>query len=470
MAYKFCPFCGITVGTAKIDRKEKKKNSERMIRHCPGCGEDLLELHLSPGYSGKEAVKADLFSDNIIQRSRVVGISMTPSEDPEDRDTGRNVKPDQAAGGISDSIIQRSVVTSIGSINISKDAMCPLCGNALSDRNILKDCPRCSINVCGLCRSRSHDERQKRYRGYRLDHTEGLCPQCNRIETTELKKDIEDKITKGSSYLKKMEEMIADYTQEEKELLSSGNGLVSKGDLQSALEVFGTLLDINENNIGGLEGKWSILMELGYFRKAVEVIEESLKSYPWITGAHVSLGEAFFRLGEEDKAKAVLIKALDVEGVEKEVILIKIGELYLLMNQPGRAASVLERSLTLTRDVDNKRFVEPYIYLASIYLGNGDYLKAREYITEGRKIDRDNPDLLKVLEDLSDLWRACLESVRHSRDNLKQETDEKSRIRNLRIIISGLLSMGKKAKAQRYAKELADISPGDNLLNNPKLI
>lgn len=480
MRVAFCPFCGKRTKTGESEgRGEGSGRWEGAdIRFCGGCGEDISHLHVGDPLRGDPGgIATGAVSDNVIVRSKVLGVTGaragagdtaeagTSAETGNAGDAGKAPESGNATGaaraiggggGIKDSVIQRSVVTSIGSVNIRKGAACPLCGNALTDENRLTRCSECSVQVCGICLSRVKRGKE-RYRGYRLELPSGLCPQCYAMKRKKLKAGIDERVWAALSGNGREEELRESYDQTESELLRQGEETLMEGDFDKALDLFDRVLDINSNNLHAARGKWSALIELDCHRQAAEVLEATKGKYPWFTGAYVVLGEVYYRLGEADRAKAVLIKRLKETG-DRPALLIKLGEIYLEEGDLGKAAPVFKRASAADRD---RAFVEPRLYLASILLESGDYKGASEQIKEGRKIDADDQDLAALSRELLTLSRVCLDTIRRSKEKLEGETDEGARLRYLREIGDGLASLGQREKAAEYYGRYLEAEPGD---------
>lgn len=433
MRCKFCPSCGkATVGDGRTD-------------HCGNCGCDISSYAVmdSGEMFGKEALTGAL-DDNILIRSSVTRLGASGGNEG------------KGAGGISDSVIQRSVVTTIGAVNINRDAACPLCDNALSDENVIQRCPICSVRLCQLCAQTVEQKKQERYRGYRLDIPEGICPQCYRVETGKQKGDIDRRVNSAMSS-KKREVLMRSYTDHEKEFIREGNALMDNGEYGKALAKFDSALALNRDNLLAGEGRWTSLMALSYYRETAEFVGGILKKRPDLGKVYLVLAEALHWAGNTEGAKAVLIERTMADGMDP-LPWLKLGELYLAENDLGKALSLFRRSA----EVDRKnRFVEPYIYLASIMVGRGEYSAGREYLGRGREIDRDNTDLGVLGREMLKLEALCRRSLSDDRKALEEAKDREGRLKLLLKVGNGYAALGDRKKAVDHFRKYLEIEPGD---------
>ncbi|MDP6157012.1 MAG: tetratricopeptide repeat protein [Candidatus Thermoplasmatota archaeon] len=438
MDLKFCPGCGKTTG--------KNYTSKEVIDYCGNCGADLGEykiLDRSP-----QEMTTGITDDNILIRSSV-------------NVTGTESDGSDPVGGIRDSIIQRSVVTTIGTLNVKRDSSCPLCENSLSNYNKLVQCSTCSIRLCESCAKVVQLDRQKRYRGYRLEFPGHICAQCYRVGARERKDRIDRRITAALSAEEEIE-LMETYTAEERKFIAEGRMHFETGEFAKALEKFDSALSINENNLLAQEGRWTVLIVLEYYGEAVEFLEKILGSRPDLAHVHIILAEALLKSGKKDQAKAVLIRRTRTDGADP-LPWLKLGEFYILEGAIQKSVSLCRKAAEL--DAEN-RFPEPYIYLASIMLENGDYRNTEMYIERGREIDHDNARLRELTNELKGMQDVCRDQLSENLSNLEEfsavEGDNKEKIAGvIKEIGDGYRALGETGKADEFYRKYLDIKPGN---------
>src|SRR6056297_6075 len=127
--------------------------------------------------------------------------------------------------------------------------------------------------------------------------------------------------------------------------------------------------------------------------EAKEMIPQVLKNNPEDQQLHLLAGDVYFELTEYQNALKIYKEADDIDGGEPEVER-KIAKAMSYLGKHKKAIEMLEDL------VDDESNVENMIALADAYLKADSTSKAELLITKAKKIDDENPNVLKKLGDL----------------------------------------------------------------------
>ncbi|MDH5397700.1 MAG: tetratricopeptide repeat protein [Cyclobacteriaceae bacterium] len=124
-----------------------------------------------------------------------------------------------------------------------------------------------------------------------------------------------------------------------------------------------------------------------YFIKAEQVMEAVDKPTPRFR-VYIGLGACYIKMGQEDKSRLYLNKALEVKGIsqaEKARGLCDLGVLYL--DQPDKALAYFEQSCTIRKQGQlEDAYTTSLLYKGECLLEMGDLDKAYEVLLEAQEL------------------------------------------------------------------------------------
>ncbi|MDE5858929.1 MAG: tetratricopeptide repeat protein [Oscillospiraceae bacterium] len=168
-------------------------------------------------------------------------------------------------------------------------------------------------------------------------------------------------------------------------LAKKGKELYSAEQYSEAMESFAEAEETGLKNFKAAELYYymgNCCMKSEDYEKAIDYQLKSLESDPEYFGAWVSLGVAYRKTGDRDKALECYEKAVEYDSMTADSVplYLSLGVVYIEMNKPISAVSYLEKAKTLSPKTS-----DVYAYLAVAYkmaiepeLSNEAYQEAQE--------------------------------------------------------------------------------------------
>ncbi|MCW8107428.1 PEP-CTERM system TPR-repeat protein PrsT [Alteromonas ponticola] len=188
---------------------------------------------------------------------------------------------------------------------------------------------------------------------------------------------------------------------ETEEVLQLKTVLLSQQEaFDDALTYAKKLAEIEPNNTSYQVLFAEVLMRLGKFDQASNIIKNVLSQEPDMLGAVIAKARIAFANDDIEKANASIKKALELDKKNISVLLLA-GQLHMIQNRPEQAIEHLVSAKSIS-----KNDVRPRELLVSIYLQQKDYRSALGEINQLLGIDRlSAPYVLRKAEILIELDR-----------------------------------------------------------------
>ncbi|UCB46765.1 MAG: tetratricopeptide repeat protein [Spirochaetota bacterium] len=207
--------------------------------------------------------------------------------------------------------------------------------------------------------------------------------------------------------LKESEKVIRDALEQDGKnvhiLNLMGRILIALKNYKEAEQIFMRALEIEPINIETRYGIADLYRSQEKYKKAIEIYNELLKLYPQDVWTYIHLGSSYSELGEYTKAGGFFRKALSLDSTSPWTHINLARHYYRMgiLNSPSDSnaseryfdAAVYEAETSSTID---KKLLEPYYILSSIYFFRKNYNRALE--AYNRLLDRGVDDSITYYE------------------------------------------------------------------------
>jgi serine/threonine-protein phosphatase 5 len=135
-------------------------------------------------------------------------------------------------------------------------------------------------------------------------------------------------------------------------------------------------------------------------------------------------GNNYYKYLKYDKAIESYTKAIEKNN-KKETYYSNRSLMHLSLHQFQYALEDALKAISL-----NNKFIKAYHRAGTAYIGVNDLKEAKEIIEKGLKIDNNNKELIKVLENINELMKSEIDEVK----NLKKVEEKQKEIEDLILL------------------------------------
>jgi tetratricopeptide (TPR) repeat protein len=164
-----------------------------------------------------------------------------------------------------------------------------------------------------------------------------------------------------------------------------------EGDFSSALDLYEEGLKHNDKDNDLIAGRIGCYRKMGEFDKAIKYAQDALRSNSKNISAYNEIGTVYLDQGDYDKAKFILLQAVDVGGGENALIQSNLGKVYFLKEDFNKARIALETAVAI-----DSNMIDSVLLLSFIYIDNRAWDSAEEIIQQALLLEPNNSALLNA--------------------------------------------------------------------------
>ncbi|UCG33523.1 MAG: tetratricopeptide repeat protein, partial [Phycisphaerales bacterium] len=184
--------------------------------------------------------------------------------------------------------------------------------------------------------------------------------------------------------------------------------------------------------------------------EAVRLLEPMVRLTPESDAVWGTLGEAYLRLGEHEKARHALLQSLRTARTNPGR-LCQIGDTFRSQGDVAKAIEYYNKAIEASPD-----FGEAYARLGDVYLQQGDIVRARNFIVRQAEIAPDSPSALTNLGGLHHQAGSQGEALRLLRQALQYDPQFAPAHR---MIWRVLMALGRDSEASQALHTARDLFP-----------
>ena len=154
-----------------------------------------------------------------------------------------------------------------------------------------------------------------------------------------------------------------------------------KGNIQTALDIYNKILEVNPDHVYTLNNLAIIHKENGETQKAINCYERAIEIDPNYADAHNNLGVIFKQLGQNQKAKSNLEKAIKINSNYKEAHN-NLGAVLTQLGETQKAINCYEKAIEI-----DPNFVDSHNNLGAVFQELGESQKAKECFEKAIEIN-----------------------------------------------------------------------------------
>ena len=154
-----------------------------------------------------------------------------------------------------------------------------------------------------------------------------------------------------------------------------------KGNIQTALDIYNKILEVNPDHVYTLNNLAIIHKENGETQKAINCYERAIEIDPNYADAHNNLGVIFKQLGQNQKAKSNLEKAIKINSNYKEAHN-NLGAVLTQLGETQKAINCYEKAIEI-----DPNCADAHNNLGAVFQELGKYPKAINCFEKAIKID-----------------------------------------------------------------------------------
>ncbi len=234
------------------------------------------------------------------------------------------------------------------------------------------------------------------------------------------------------------------------------------GELARAIAEMRNALQYNERSAAVRIELAGLLEKAGSFREALTEAEEAARIEPHNPDPHWLLANLYLRTQGRDRnaARDSLKKAVkELENMrsdapDDERAYFALGQAYFEMGEPEKAIAAYEKYQELVPTVD-----AGYLSIAEYYERRGDHDKAIEYLNKALKSQPDAPKSLLMLANIYSKLDRAKEAIPMYRKLLELTGDNPAIKRQLAAV---LIETGEFGEAKQVLEDLVKSAPDDN--------